>query len=215
MPTVDYSQARNNMVDGQVRIDDVTGPALVSALRAVPREAFVPARLEALAYIDRPLEVAPGRFMLDPRTFAKLCQLAEIRPTDSVLDVGCGTGYSAAVLARIAGRVVALESDEALVAEARTKLAGAAELVTGKLPEGCAAKGPYDVILLNGAVPAVPETLVSQLAPNGRLVGVVTDRGVGKAHIFVKAAAGLSGRIAFDATVPLLAGFELTPHFVF
>lgn len=216
MPSVDYLRQRNSMVDSQVRTDDVTHPPLVAALRGVEREAFVPDSLRAVAYIGEPLQIAPGRFLLDARTFAKLCQLAEITPADTVLVVGGATGYSAAVLARLAAHVTLLESDAGLAEAAATNLASAGVTIArGPLAAGWPAKAPYTLILLDGAVPVVPETLLAQLAPNGRLVGVVTDKGVGKAHIFIKAATGLSSRIAFDATVPTLAGFESAPHFVF
>lgn len=218
MPTADFSHARDNMVDSQIRTDDVTNPALIAAFRSVPREAFVPPQLQPVAYMGEPVEVAPGRFLLDPRSLAKLCQLAEVRASDAVLDVGGTTGYSAAILSGLAGKVTALESSAGLAAAAKVNLAHAAKpvsVVVGPLAKGWPDGAPYDVILLNGAVPELPEALLDQLAVNGRLVGVVTDRVVGKAHIVIRAATGLSSRIAFDATVPLLAGFESAPHFVF
>lgn len=219
MTTTGFAAARANMVNCQVRTSDVTQPDLVAALRAVPRERFVPERLASLAYMGEAIEIAPGRFLLDPRSFAKLVHLAEVKPTDSVLDVGGGTGYSAAVLARLAASVVALDCDAALTAKAASLLAetGAAnaKAVTGPLKDGYAAAAPYDVIVLNGAVPARPEGLLAQLKPGGRLVGIVTDNGVGKAHIFLKASAGCSSRVAFDSAAAALPGFAAAPSFVF
>lgn len=216
---MDYSLARDNMVDGQIRTSDVTDPALIGALRSVPREGFVPEELRPLAYMGEAIEAAPGRSLLDPRVFAKLASAAAIGAGDKVLDVGGGTGYSAAVLARIAASVVALE--EPLIAPiAREHLSRAGvhgvEVVAGPLPEGWAKGAPYDVIFLNGGVARQPDALLAQLAPGGRLVGIVTDRGVGKAHIFVKSATGaVSGRIAFDASVAPLPGFAAVPEFAF
>ncbi len=206
------------MVDGQIRIADVTDPDLIAALRSVPREGFVPAEVRTLAYMGEAIEVAPDRRLLDPRVFAKLVAAAAIRPGDAVLDVGGATGYSAAVLARIAGSVIALE-EPLLAPVAREHLASAGvhgvEVAAGPLAEGWAKGAPYDVIFLNGSVPGQPDALLAQLAVGGRLVGIVTDSGIGKAHIFIKTSAGVSGRVAFDASVDALPGFVRTPQFAF
>lgn len=215
MTSHDFSAARNAMVDSQVRTDDVTDPALTGAMRATPREIFVPEALAGVAYMGESLEVAPGRFLLDPRAFAKLAQLSGLKAGELVLDVGGASGYSAAVFAALGAEVTALESDAELAARARANLGERAAVVTGPLAEGWAKDAPYDVIFLNGAVPARPDRLLAQLKPGGRLVGIVTDRGVGKAHIFLKSSAGYSSRIAFDATVAPLPGFEPAPSFVF
>jgi protein-L-isoaspartate(D-aspartate) O-methyltransferase len=215
---VDYALARDNMVDGQIRTADVTDSALIAALRTVPREGFVPAELRSLAYMGDALQAAPGRCLLDPRVFAKLAVAADIGPGDKLLDVGGGTGYSAAVLSRIAGSVVALE--EPMIAPlAHEYLADAGvrgvEIVAGPLAPGWPKGAPYDVIFLNGSVAVSPDALLAQLALGGRLVGVVTDSGIGKAHIFVKTSAGVSSRVAFDASVDPLPGFAGTPQFAF
>lgn len=215
MTSQDISAARNAMVDSQVRTDDVTDPMLTAAMRAVPREAFAPAALAAVAYMGEPLEVARGRFLLDPRSFAKLAQLSALKAGEKVLDVGGATGYSAAVFARLGAEVVALESDPDLAEKARTLLPPEVSVVTGPLKAGWGENAPYDVIFLNGAAPERPDALLEQLKPGGRLVGIVTDRGVGKAHIFMKSAGGHSSRVAFDASVPPLPGFASTPSFVF
>lgn len=215
MMSLDASAARNAMVDSQIRTDDVTDPALTAAIRAVPREAFVPAALAGVAYMGDSLEVAPGRFLLDPRAFAKLAQLSGLKAGERVLDVGGATGYSAAVFAKLGATVTALESDADLAAKMKAAVPAEVTVVSGSLAAGWPAAAPYDVIFLNGAVSARPDALIDQLKPGGRLVGIVTDRGVGKAHIFLKSAGGHSSRIAFDATVALLPGFESIPSFVF
>ncbi len=212
MTSPDFTAARNAMVDSQVRTDDVTDPVLTGAMRRVPREAFVPPALASVAYMGESLEVAPGRFLLDPRSFAKLTQLSGLRAGESVLDVGGTTGYSAAIFTALGATVTALECDAGLSAKLG-EIPGVTA-VTGPLAAGWAKSAPYDVIFLNGAVPSRPDGLLEQLKPGGRLVGIVTDRGVGKAHIFLKSAGGHSSRVAFDATVAHLPGFESIPSFV-
>jgi protein-L-isoaspartate(D-aspartate) O-methyltransferase len=161
--------------------------------------------------------VAPGRYLLDPRSFAKLVQLAQINATDRVLDVGCGTGYSAAVLARLAAEVVALEQDADLVRIASELLAnavGKVEVVQGGLIEGVKGQAPFDVIFVNGAIEEVPQSLLSQLAEGGRLVAVLKD-GQSRAWLFLNENGHLGRRPDFDADVPLLAGFKKAIGFVF
>ena len=216
----DYAKQRLNMVDAQVRTNDVTDPRIHAAMREVPRERFVPAAKRALAYADASVEVAPKRYLLDPRSFAKLLQLAAIKASDRVLDVGCATGYSSAVLARIGAEVIALEQDADLVRIASEMLpavgARNASVTQGSLVDGFKPKAPYDVIFVNGAIGDTPETLLRQLAEGGRLVAVVQPSGsVGKAQLFVKENSEIGARPAFDAGVPELAGFKKAVGFVF
>ncbi len=209
--------ARFNMVEAQIRSSNVTDPRILAAMSAVAREKFVPSAARALAYADVPVAVAQGRYLLDPRSFAKLLQLAQITATDRVLDVGCGTGYSAAVLARLAAEVVALEQDADLVRIASELLAtavGRVELVQGGLIEGVKGQGPFDVIFVNGALEQAPETLLSQLAEGGRLVTVIKD-GQSRAWLFLKQNGQVGKRPDFDAEVPLLAGFKKAMGFIF
>ena len=210
--------ARFNMIEAQIRTSNVTDPRIHAAMGAVAREKFVPSAARALAYADVPVAIAQGRYLLDPRSFAKLLQLAQITAQDRVLDVACGTGYSSAVLARLAAEVVALEQDADLVRIASELLAnvvGKVELVQGGLVEGVKAHAPFDVILVNGAIEQAPETLLAQLAEGGRLVTVMREAGQTRAWLFVKQNGQVGRRPDFDADVPLLAGFKKAMGFVF
>lgn len=220
----DAAQQRTNMVESQILTSDVTDRRVLLAMGAVPREKFVPESLAALAYMDEPVPVTTAaagvgrRWLMAPRVFAKLLQLADVGSEDRVLDVGCASGYSAAVLGRIAKTVVALESDGALAAAARKNLAdltiAGAEVVEGPLPEGRPDAGPYDAIVLEGSVPEPATMLLDQLKDGGRLVGVVqADGALGKAVIWRRLGRSLDQWTAFDAAAPALPGFERAPAF--
>jgi protein-L-isoaspartate(D-aspartate) O-methyltransferase len=215
----DTVTARRMMVDGQVRTADVTNPDLIAAMLAVPRELFVTSALAGQAYIDSDLAIGEGRVLLKPMVLAKLIQAAQLDRGDHVLDVGCGTGYSSAVLSRIAGSVVALEDDAALASRARDALsaAGAAAIgvVTGPLNAGWPGGAPYDFILLNGATEIVPETLGRQLRPTGRLACIFGHAPASKAMLYRVVEGQLVGRPIFDAAAPVLPGFVVPPAFVF
>jgi protein-L-isoaspartate(D-aspartate) O-methyltransferase len=218
-PMLDFIAARRMMVDGQVRTSDVTDARIIAAMLDLPRERFAPAGSAAMAYLDRDLPVGRGRFLLKPMVLAKLVQAAEIATGDRVLDVGCATGYSTAVLARLARSVVALEREAALVPVARENLAAAGarnvEVVTGALPAGWPAGAPYDLILLNGATEIAPEGLLAQLKDGGRLVGVVGRAPASKAMHYVATSGQASAVPVFDASAPTLPGFAAVPAFVF
>ena len=215
----DSATARRMMVDGQVRTADVHNPDLLAAMLTIPRERFVPSFLAEQAYLDGDIEIAPGRVMLKPMVFAKLLEAVDVRPTDHVLDVGCGFGYSSAVLSRLAASVVALEEDPALASQAKTALAstGAAgvTVANGPLVGGWPAAAPYDVILLDGATEIVPDALGGQLKPAGRLACIFGGAPAAKAMIYRVSEGRLVGRPAFDATAPVLPGFVAPPAFVF
>lgn len=215
----DFAAARKQMVDSQLLPNRVTDDRLIEAMGAVAREAFVPVGLRGVAYVDDDLQVAPGRYIMEPMVFGRLLQEAGVKKTDAVLDVACATGYSAAILARLANVVVALEEDETLAQQASTTLASAdvvnAVAVTGRLSEGYAHQAPYDVIVLEGAVEQVPERILDQLAEGGRLVAVIAGRGMGKATLFTRSGGVIGRRELFDASTPLLPGFALEAGFVF
>lgn len=223
-PTVpsmtDFAAIRHNMVESQIRTNKVTDARVLAALEAVPRELFVPKRLQGVAYVDEDLAIAPGRYLMEPMVLARLLQAAEIESDDVVLDIGCATGYAAAVLARLAATVVAVESDPTLAEDATARLAELdvdnVAVVEGPLEQGYATQGPYDAIVLEGGVDAVPETITGQLAEGGRLVAVVTGGSrVGKATLMLRVHGALSRRVLFDAATPLLPGFRIEPGFVF
>ena len=218
----DFAAARLNMVESQVRVNAVTDERLIAAMAAVPRERFVPISRQGIAYMDEDIRISDGkapRFLMEPRVSAKLAQLAAITADELVLDIGCGTGYSTAVLSRLAGTVVALESDEDLAAQAGATLSDLgvdnAVVVAGALPDGYAKQAPYDVIFINGMVSSIPETLQSQLRENGRLVAVAGDGVSGRARLYMRAGDAFSGRDAFDANIRFLPGFEPVESFVF
>jgi len=215
----DTALARRMMVDGQVRTADVTDHRLLGAMLTVPREKFVPAALAAQAYVDGDLSLGGGRALLKPMVLAKLIQAVQVTGQDHVLDVGCGTGYSSALLARLAGSVVALEQDATLARQAKDVLAtlgeGRVTVVNSALADGWPAAAPYDLILLNGSTEIVPEALGRQLKPNGRLACVFGRAPSMKATIFRVIEGKLVGRPAFDASAPLLPGFAAPPAFVF
>jgi protein-L-isoaspartate(D-aspartate) O-methyltransferase len=210
---------RFNMVESQVRANDVTDIRVQEALRAVPRERFVPASKRAIAYVDAALELVPGRFLLEPRVYAKLLQLAEILPGDSALDVGCATGYSTAVLARLAAKVIGLEEDADLVRVATDMIPavgmGNVMVVQGALAQGYKGGAPYDVIFINGAVERAPEALLSQLAEGGRLVTVLRAGTQGRAVLYRKEDGHVGHWASFDAGAQVLAGFRQPAGFVF
>jgi protein-L-isoaspartate(D-aspartate) O-methyltransferase len=211
--------ARRMMVDGQVRTAGITDLDLIDAMLAVPRERFVPQPLVEQAYRDGDIAIGDGRVLLKPMVLAKLIQAARVKRDDHVLDVGCGTGYSAAVLARLAGAVVALEENEALALQAKEALAATSgsrvTVAIGPLTAGWPAAAPYDVILLNGATEVVPETLGRQLKPDGRLACIFGRGPTGKAMIYRVIEGQLVGRPVFDAAAPVLPGFVAPPAFVF
>lgn len=220
--TVDFQEMRVKMVDGQLRTTDVTDVAILDAMLEAPREEFVPADRRPLAYMDEDIQIAPGRpgrFLMRASPFGKLVQLADVRAGDLVLDVGCGTGYSSAILARIAGFVVALESDAQLAGEARERLAGLGydnvSVIEGPLEAGHARQAPYDAIVVEGAVDDAPQALIGQLKDGGRLVAVVGEGNSGRATLWIKEDGLVSSRAVFNAAVPLLEAFRRAPAFQF
>jgi protein-L-isoaspartate(D-aspartate) O-methyltransferase len=221
----DILQQRINMVESQVRPSDVTDRRIIRAMLELPRENFVPEGMRAMAYMDEAVQVAPrqdgaeARYLLPPRTLAKLVQLADIEPSASVLDVGAATGYSTALLAKLAARVVALEVDEALCATLRTNLlnvgSGNVKALQGPLPVGAKAEGPFDAILLNGAVETVEPALIDQLKEGGRMVGILATRSFGRAQVWYRSRDAIDVSASFDAAAPPIPGFSRPAGFVF
>ncbi|MGA7486505.1 MAG: protein-L-isoaspartate O-methyltransferase [Xanthobacteraceae bacterium] len=222
---IDFAAARRMMVDGQVRTSDVTDLRIVAAMLELPRERFMPEGSANLAYLDLDVPVtkaAPGgegRRLLKPMVLAKLVQAAAVQAGDRVLDVGCATGYSSALLARLAHSVVALEEDPALARFARDALdavgAGNVTVVTGPLTQGWQAAAPYDVIFVNGATEVTPHALCRQLKDGGRLVAVMDRAPTGRAMLYRAVGDDVSGWPIFDAVAPVLPGFAAPPAFVF
>lgn len=216
---IDFSAARRHMIDGQLRPTRVTSAPLLDAMAALPRERFVPASVRGIAYVDEDLPIGGGRFLMEPLVLARLIQAAAPGPDDTVLDVGAATGYSSAVLAKLAASVIALEDDRSLSDQAAETLKTLGienvQAVAGPLNEGHAKRAPYGVILINGAVEHIPDALVAQLAEGGRLAAVIGTGPVGRATLLTKLRGVASPRILFDAGVSPLKGFTKEAGFVF
>jgi protein-L-isoaspartate(D-aspartate) O-methyltransferase len=218
-----FAAARQKMVDCQVRPSDVTDSRIIDAMLAVPREAFVPENQRAMAYLDLDLDISDGgsakRYLIKPVVIAKMLQAAEIGDTDRVLVTGGATGYAAAVVARLAGQVMATESDSGQAAKARAVLAqlglGNVSFRAADPAEGDPANAPYDVIVLDGATEITPDRLYGQLKEGGRLVGVFATSNPPRAMIVTRSHGDFGHRALFDATVPVLPGLERRPEFVF
>src|SRR5215470_15990544 len=217
---IDFPSARLNMVESQVRPNKVTDQAVLEAMLAVPRELFVPEALRGIAYVDEDVPLGNGRYLMEPMVFGRLLQTAAIGPEDVVLDVGCGAGYSSAVMARLAKSVVALEEDAALAAKAGANFRRLGlrnvSLMQGPLAAGHPQRAPYPVILFGGAIAEVPPGVVAQLAEGGRLLAVLREANdIGRATLLARSEGGLGRRPIFDAATPLLPGFAPQPGFVF
>ena len=215
----DSAAARRTMVERQILTADVHNPDLLAAMLDIPRERFLPPALAELAYVDGDIELGNGRALLKPMVLAKLIEAAQVRADDHVLDIGCASGYSSALLARLAGSVIALEEDAGLARVAKEALAAAgaakAIVVDGPLTDGWPAAAPYDFILLNGATEVTPEALGRQLKPSGRLACIFCRPPVAKAMLYRLAEGRLVGRPIFDAAAALLPGFAKPPAFDF
>lgn len=216
---MDFQAARKAMVDSQLRPNKLTSDRTESALREIPRERFLPKALREVAYVDEDLPLGNDRYLMEPMVFCRMLDLAALRDSDTVLDVGCGTGYSSAVLGLLANTVVALESDADLAKQATEILAeqesANVAVVEGDLQAGLPKQGPFDVIMLNGAVEIEPTALLEQLAEGGRLVCVLADEKTREAAVYRRIAGKISMNRVFDAQIPLLPGFEMTKSFVF
>lgn len=215
----DFETARRRMVDNQLRTSNVTDRRVLAAMGAVPREQFLSAAQQDLAYADSVHPIAPGRALGAPAPFAKLLQLAAIEHTDRVLDVAIGTGYSTAVLAQLAAEVTGIESAPELADAARRNLAsvGAAnvKVVTAALDAGVAALGQFDVILIEGALDTAPAHYFASLRDGGRLVALIRKGATAEAHVYVRSGDDVAARTEFNASLPPLALAPRSEAFVF
>lgn len=213
----DFAKRRTMMVDTQVRPSDVTKYPIISAMLAVAREDFVPDDAREAAYADVQVELAPGRVLLEPRTLGKMLDAVSLSASEMVLVVGAGLGYSAAILSQIADFVVALEEDDALAAEAESRLSDAGydnvAVMNGPLAEGNAKNGPYDAVFVEGAVDQIPDALIEQTREGGRIIAIFRDGNVGAVRVGYKIDGRVSWRFAFNATAPVLPGFEKVTEF--
>lgn len=218
----DFSQTRINMVDGQIHPSGVVDQRILESFQTVPREMFVPERLQGVAYTDEDLNIGQGRYLLEPTTHAKMMQAAQPLDTDVVLDIGVGAGYSCAILSPMVTTIIALEHNKRQMDKA-TKLWDKLDfcniaLIEGKLEDGVPDQAPYSLIIINGAVSAVPDEVMDQLDVGGRLVAVIreTNQSVGQAVLFVKSKTDIvSSKVLFDANAPFLPGFEPKASFEF
>ncbi|MTI46033.1 protein-L-isoaspartate(D-aspartate) O-methyltransferase [Roseibium hamelinense] len=218
----DYTQSRIKMVNTQLRTNDVTDHRILDAMEIVPREKFVPASKRVVAYIDEDLPIGPegsGRVLMKPHVQGKLIQMAAVAADDVVLVVGAGTGYSAAVLSKLAASIVAVEEDTGLAQSAGEVLVELgienAVVVEGKLTDGLPGEGPYDVIFVNGAVEVLPDALLKQLKDGGRLVVIEGQGGAGQARVYYNSNGVVSSRFGFNASAGVLPGFKKEAEFVF
>lgn len=217
----DFALARRNMIDGQLRPNRVTNGQLLAVIADLPRERFLPDRLKSVAYADDDVPLGGGRFLMEPMVLARLIQSLQVHAEEKALVVACGRGYGAALLSRLVKSVVAVEFDPALAGSAEQTIRdlGLAnvQIVRGKLEGGAAAFGPYNAILIEGAVQRVPPAILDQLADGGRLATVLagSEGGLGVAHLVVKEGGIASGRPLFDAGTPSLLGFTPPPRFSF
>ena len=221
MGMTEFTTARRNMIDGQLRPGEVTDPAILDAMAALPRERFVPKALRGAAYCDEDIPLGDGRFLMKPLVLARLLTMAEPTPGDVALVVGCASGYDAAILARLVATVVAVECDPRLAGDADAALSELgvdnAAVVEGPLAEGWAAQAPYDVILFSGAARQVPQAILDQLGHGGRLVTVIrtSEFAPGRAELLLRGDGSVSRRIMYDAMVHMLPGLAPAPEFVF
>jgi len=214
-PAIARAHMRSHMVDSQVRPNQVSDPRVIAAMRALPREDFAPPGSRPYADADIPL--GNGRFMLAPLAIARLVQLVLAGAPKTVLVIGAGAGYGAALLAMAGATVTALESDPSLDTGALARHAPAVNRITGKLAQGDPRAAPYDAIFIEGAVSRLPENLIVQLAPGGRLVTVLAGQGRGPGAAVAAEASGQNFAAAkkFDVSARIIPDFQSAPAFVF
>lgn len=214
-----FEDARTAMVDCQVRPSDVTKYTVIDAMLTVKRENFVPTNYRDVAYAGEHISISENRVVLDPRVTAKLLDLASVGPADMVLNIGCGYGYMSALLAHMADFVVAVDDDEDRVAQASQNLTDGeydnVVVETNELQGGAPSHGPYDVVVLEGAIEHLPQSISDQIKEGGRVVSIFAENGVGQCRLGQKSKSGITWRRAFDATAPVIPGFEAEKAFEF
>lgn len=219
MPMTDFDAARTAMVDTQVRPSDVTLYPIIAAMLEVPRERFVPLALREVAYAGTPLPLGRGRVVLEPRVIAKMLDALDPGPDELVLDIAPGLGYSTALLARLAAAVVAVEEDPEMASGAAEALsavgADTAMVETGPLDRGAPGHGPFDAIFVGGGIERLPDAIAEQVKPGGRIVAIVMSGQAGRCRVGTRGPGGISWKSAFDATAPVLSGYEKAQNFVF
>ena len=216
-----HEKRRHLMIETQLRTNKVTDPDLLEAFRQIPRELFVGEERAELAYVDEDIDIDGGRFLLEPMVFGRLVQALELKPADSVLDIGAASGYSTAVLAQLVQSVVGIEKSDTVVKTAIANLAKVdidnAVVLTGPLADGFPPEAPYSAVIIEGAVEEVPESLLDQLGDDGRLVTVLKSPGEaqGRAVKFVRAGKGFGHSVLFDANTNPLDDFARRRKFEF
>lgn len=215
----DFAARRRTMVDTQVRPSDVTSFTVIDAMLNVPREAFLPEAARDLAYVGGPVALTPTRQLMEPRTIAKMLEALDVTPRELVLEIAPGTGYTTALLARMAEAVVAVEEDPDLARDAEAALlaqgADNAAVLTGQLTEGSARNGPYDAIVIFAGVENMPQAILDQLKEGGRIMALFMQGPLGEVRMGVKTHGIVSWHMEFNATAPVLSGFARAPSFVF
>ena len=214
----DFATRRTVMVDTQIRPSDVTKFPIIDAMLAVPREAFVPDSKREAAYAGENVDLGGGRVVLEPRTLAKMLDGLDIQPDELVLDLGCGLGYSAAILARLADFVVAVEENERMAEDAQALLSengiDNVAVIQAALTDGAAKHGPYDVIMVEGGIEHLPDQIAAQLKDGGRIACIFADGMLGTVRIGYKIDGEVTWRFLFNAGAPVLPGYEAHRAFV-
>ena len=220
------TQARVNMITNQLEPSGVSASRLLAAIEATTREKFVPKAFAETAYIDEDIPLGHGRFLMEPRIFARLVQEADIQKTDRILDIACGTGYSAAVFSQLSNNVVAVESVGELAEVARKNLRdiqGDVQLLCASVAGGYSLKAPYDIVFINGGVATIPQEIFEQLAENGKVIAIEAasaaaqhgTAGVGQAVCWTRIGDNIHKKILFEAATPLLDDFKAKAEFSF
>ena len=213
----DYDARRTAMVDTQVRPSDVTKFPIIEAMLKVAKETFVPDGAQPAAYIGENISLGGDRVILEPRTMGKLLDAVNIQPNETVLDLGCGYGYSSALIARLAEAVVAVESDVEMAGDAQARLSGAGAdnvaVIEGAVAQGDPKHGPYDVIVIEGGVEEVPQIILDQLRNGGRIAAIFMEGALGTCKIGHKSGETVNWRMAFNAGAPVIDGFEQAKAF--